>query len=115
MPMISVANRPETVMDIRNVSNQGNVDRSSDRSKRAEGKRAETAPNVVRDEANISQGGRATAAAVDALAERARGDGSDRQALVANALRKLTSGELDGEESIEGAARRLRDSRFNSV
>jgi hypothetical protein len=54
-------------------------------------------------------------AAVEALAERARGDDGDREALVANALRRLMSGELDSVESLEGAARRLRDSRFNSI
>lgn len=102
-------------MDIRNVSNKANVERSTDRNRRAEGKRAEAAPAVVRDEASISQSGRATASAVEALAERARGDDGDRAVLVANAMRKLMSGEIDSAESIEGAARRLRDSRFGTV
>ena len=113
--MIRVANRPETVMDIRNVSNNGNVERSGNRSKRAEGKRADAAPGVVRDEASISRSGRETAAAVEALADRARGGDGEREAVVANARRKLISGELDGADSIAGAARRLLDGRFNTV
>ena len=116
LPMILQANRPEAVMDIRNVSNQGNVERTSDRGKRSEGKRTEAAPVLLpRDEANISQSGRAVAAAVETLADRARRGDGGRDALVANALRKLMSGELDSSESIAGAARQLRDSGFRSV
>ncbi|MCU0864389.1 MAG: hypothetical protein MUC36_11385 [Planctomycetes bacterium] len=110
-----MANRPEVVMDIRNVSNQGNVERTGDRGKRAEGQRVYVVPAPARDEANISKSGRETAAAVEALAERARGDGGDRAELVATALRKLMSGALDGDEAIQGAARRLRDSGFRSA
>jgi hypothetical protein len=116
MPMILVATRPEVVMDIRNVSNNGNVERTgSDRGKRAEGKRTDAAPSVVRDEASISTTGRETAAAVEALAERARNSDGDRDAVVTAALRKLMNGELDDAEAVQGAARRLLDGRFSSL
>lgn len=114
--MILVATRPEVVMDIRNVSNNGNVERTgSDRGKRAEGKRNDAAPSVVRDEASISTTGRETAAAVEALAERARNSDGDRDAVVTAALRKLMNGELDDAEAVQGAARRLLDGRFSSL
>lgn len=60
-------------MDIRNVGNQGNVDRIGERSRRQDAKRADSEPMALRgDDAKISSTSRETAAAVEQLAERAR-------------------------------------------
>jgi len=101
-------------MDIRNVANQGNVDRSSDRSKRSDA-RTVVIPAVARDEASISSAGRETAAAIEGLAERARNSDGDRGALVARAMQKLMNGDLDGRQAASATARRLLDAKFLSV
>ena len=101
-------------MDIRNVANQSNVDRSSDRSKRADA-RTVVIPTVARDEASISATGRETAAAIAGLAERARNSGGDRGVLVARAMEKLVNGELDNEATVASTARRMLDAKFLSV
>lgn len=102
-------------MDIRNVGSKSSVDRASDRSKRTEAKRDDAAPSVRRDEASISSASRETAAAVEGLAERARRDDPDREALVTAAMRKLMNGELDGAEALQGAAKRLFDGKFSTL
>lgn len=102
-------------MDIRNVGSKSSVDRASDRSKRTEAKRDDAAPAVRRDEARISSTSRDTAAAVEGLAERARRDDTDREALVTAAMRKLMNGELDGAEALQGTAQRLLDGKFSTL
>ena len=103
-------------MDIRNVSNQGNVDRLGERTTRADGKRAEQAPTaaVRADDARISDAGRETAAAIALLTERAKTDDSDRDALVAAARERLLSGELDTQVVFAATAGRLADGGFLS-
>ena len=102
-------------MDIRTVGSQGSVERASDRSKKAETSRDVLIPAPARDSAQISSAGRATAASVEGLAERARTAGGDRQDVVAGALKKLLGGELDRPEAIESAARALLDRGFQTV
>lgn len=101
-------------MDIRNVANHGKVERSSDRTKKSELPTV-VIPSATRDQASISTDGRATAAAIEGLAERARSGGRDRDGVVAEALRKLTSGELDGAATTAATARRVLDAKFLSV
>jgi len=102
-------------MDIRNVGNQGNVDRIGERSRRTDAKRAETAPTVLRgDDATISNTGRETAAAIEQLTERAKSDDGDREALVAAARQKLLSGELDTPAVFAATANRLAERGFLS-
>ncbi len=98
-------------MDIRNVTTNGSVERSSDRTKKSDAQRTVVIPSVARDQANISSVGRDSAAAVEGLAERARTAGG-REAIVTEALRKLTSGELDGERTIRATAQRVLDAKF---
>lgn len=99
-------------MDIRNVANQGNVERAGDRTKKAGPLRTVVIPAVARDEAKISSAGRETAAAIEGLAERARRDGPERDAVVAEARRKLMSGELDAPSTTRATAQRLLDAGF---
>ncbi|MCA3010627.1 MAG: hypothetical protein INH34_19800 [Phycisphaerales bacterium] len=102
-------------MDIRTVGSQGSVERASDRSKKAETSRDVLIPAPARDSAQISSAGRATAASVEGLAERARTAGGDRQEIVAAALAKLRSGELDRPAAIASAAQALLDRDFKTV
>ena len=102
-------------MEIRTVGNQGSVERAGDRSQKAEAGRAVVIPAPAPDRAEISQTGKATAAAVEGLADRARRAGGDREELVAAALRRLQSGELDGPEAVGGAARAMFDGGFRTV
>jgi hypothetical protein len=115
MPMINEASDRKGPMDIRNVTNHANVERSNDRTKRAEAQRTVIIPSVGRDEASISSAGRETAAAVEGLAERARRGDRDRDQVVARAMQKLISGELDGSDAIGATAQRLLDARFLSA
>jgi hypothetical protein len=101
-------------MDIRNVANHGKVERSSDRTKKSELPTV-VIPSATRDQASISTDGRATAASVEGFAERARAGGRDRDEVVAGALRKLASGELDGAAALDSTARRLLDAKFLGV
>lgn len=103
-------------MDIRNVGNQSNVDRLGERTKRADGKRAEQAPTaaVRGDDARISDAGRETAASIAQLTERAKSDDGDREALVAAARERLLSGELDTQVVFAATAGRLADGGFLS-
>jgi hypothetical protein len=98
-------------MDIRNIGNNGNVERNGERPKRAEAKRGEL-PSTMRDEAKISAGSRATAASVDGLARRARKADADREAVVAAATQKLENGELDSPAVHTATAQRLLDAKF---
>lgn len=59
------------------------------------------------DFASISATGRETLAAVDSLAERARGEAGDRAEIVAAAQARLDSGALDGPEIDTAIAQRL--------
>ena len=102
-------------MDIRTVGSQGSVERASDRSKKAEAQRSVLIPAATRDSAQISSASRATAAAVEGLAERARSSGGDRQEIVAAAMKKLLGGELDSPTAIESAARAMLDRGFKTV
>lgn len=99
-------------MDISNIGKQGHVDRSSERPKRADGKREYVIPSVARDEAKISEQSRETAAAVEGLAERARGAGGDRAERIAAAKAKLLRGELDAPAALQGSAQRLLAAKF---
>ena len=95
-------------MDIRNVGNQGNADRIGDRAGRADAKQVVLVPVPRRsDDARISDAGRDAAAAVELLTERARADGSDRDAVVEAARQRLLSGELDSHAALASTARRL--------
>lgn len=102
-------------MDIRNVGNQGSIDRTGERAKRTDAKRAEVTANVVRDDAQISATGRETAAAVEGLADRARRDEGDREALVEAAKARLLEGKLDDPAVFAETARRIGSSGFLSV
>jgi len=102
-------------MDIRNVANQGNVERRGDRAKKPGSLRTVVIPGPARDEASISATGRGMAAAIGNLAARARTSDDGREALVADAMRKLGRGELDGEAVVAATATRLLDAKFFSV
>ena len=105
-------------MDIRNVgSQQNNVDRTGERANRAklEREQAKLPAAAVRDDARISDTGRETAAAVEALAEKARGGDQEREEVVAAAVAKLVSGELDSPQVIGETAGRLFDSGFRGA
>jgi hypothetical protein len=115
--MMQEASDRKGPMDIRNVTNHGNVERANDRTKRADAQRTVVIPSVGRDEASISATGRETAAAVESLAERSRngGGGRDRDQMVARALEKLISGELDSTDAIGVTAQRMLDAKFLSA
>lgn len=99
-------------MDIRNVTNHGAVERGGDRGPRTKQVRDGAVLIPVRDEARISAGSRAAATAVDSLAERARRDDGDREAIVAQALEKLQSGALDDAGTYRATAQRLLAQNF---
>lgn len=101
-------------MDIRNVANQGNVERAGDRTKKSDA-RVVLIPSVARDEASISAAGRDTAAAIEGLAERARQSDRNREQVVANAMRRLLGGELDSAGTLGATAQRLLDAKFLSA
>jgi hypothetical protein len=107
MPLEETARR----MDIRNIGNKGNVERNGERPVRTGAKRGD-APSTVRDEAKISAGSRATAAAVDGLAGRARKVDAERDAKVAAAAKKLAAGELDAPAVHAATAQRMLDANF---
>ncbi len=102
-------------MDIRNVGNNGAVERGDSRAQRPQPKRDGAAVSPVRDEAQISAGSRATADAVEGFAERARRDDADRADVVTKALQRLMNGELDGEAVHRATAARLLDAKFLSA
>ena len=110
-------------MQIRNVGSHANVDRlnestagkSAERGRRAERSADDGGLTAGADDARISSAGRETAAAVEQLAERARRDDGDRDALVAEARQKLVEGRLDTAEVFAATAKRLGDGGFLSA
>lgn len=102
-------------MDIRNIGNNGQIDRTGERGQRSEPKTVVLTPLVAKDDAQISSVGRATAAKVDQLAKTARGQEGDRDALVEAAREKLLSGELDTNEVFAATAENLANRGFLSV
>lgn len=102
-------------MDIPNIGNHGQVDRTGERGQRSEPKTVVLTPFVAKDDAQISSAGRATAAKVDQLAKNARGQVGDRDGLVEAARQKLLSGELDTNEVYEATANNLASRGFLSV
>lgn len=99
-------------MNIHDIGKAGNVDRSGDRTTKAGARRDVLVPQAPRDEAKISASSREAAATVDALTERARREDGGREELVARALAKLRSGELDGEPVVAATARKLLAAKF---
>jgi len=102
-------------MDIRNIGNHGNIDRSGERGKSAQPKSNVLIPFVPKDDARISVAGRKTAEAVDRFADRARGTEGDRDARVEAAHQKLLSGELDSETVFASTAQKLANRDFISA
>ncbi|MCA8963755.1 MAG: hypothetical protein H6838_03735 [Planctomycetes bacterium] len=102
-------------MNITNVGNHGGIERGGDRPQRAQHKRDGAGVLPVRDEAQISESSRATANAVEGFAEKARNDDGDRSDVVAAALARLQSGELDSDKTYRETAKRLLDSKFTSA
>jgi len=102
-------------MDIRNIGHTGNVERGTDRPKRAEAARDYVIPTVQRDEARISASSRETAAAIEGLTARARQSDGDRAAKVAAAQQKLQSGELDTPAVHAETGKQLLAAKFLSV
>ena len=102
-------------MNIRNVSNNGGVERGGDRPLRADGKRDRSATSATSgDSAAISSGGREAKASFDANVEAARGAGDDRATAVARAMEKLISGGLDSEVALRDAASRMLAADFQT-
>ncbi len=102
-------------MNIRNVSNNGGVERGGDRPLRADGKRDRSATSATTgDSAAISSGGREAKAAFDASVEAARGKGDDRVTVVARAVEKLISGDLDSEVVLRDTASRMLAAEFQT-
>ncbi len=102
-------------MNITNVGNNGGIERGGDRPQRTQHKRDGADVSPVRDEARISESSRATANAVEGLAEKARKHDGDRDEVVAAALQRLQSGALDSDSTYRETARRMLDSRFSSA
>lgn len=102
-------------MDIRNVGNNGGIERSGDRPQRTQHKRDSAGGFPVRDEAQISESSRATANAVEGYAEKARQGDGDRDEIVAAALARLKRGELDSPAAYRETARRMLDGKFQSI
>lgn len=114
--MILWTSNKESLMDIRNVGSQGNIDRTSEQGKRTQAKSKDVLiPFVPKDDARISAAGRETAKSVDRLVDRAREEDPGRDALVEAARQKLLSGQLDTEAAFASTAQKLADSGFLSV
>jgi hypothetical protein len=113
--MILRTSNKESLMDIRNVGNQGNIDRTSDQGKRAQAKSNVLIPFVPKDDARISDTGRKAAASVDRLVDQARNEDGSRDSLVEAARQKLLSGELDSQAVFASTAQKLAGSDFLSV
>jgi hypothetical protein len=99
-------------MNVRNVSQHGSVDRSSDRGRKSDAARPVVIPSVARDQASISSASRAAAASLAGLAQRARTAGGDREELVQAAQQKLAAGELDGAAAAQRTAQAMLASDF---
>lgn len=107
---------PRRSMNIHNIANQANVDRSRDRASDVGAEKTVLIPTPARDgeqdQATISSKSRDAMAAVELLAERARGHSGDRSDKVEAALLRLQNGELGSASVLEETARRLGDSGF---
>lgn len=101
-------------MDIRNIADQGNVDRANDRADRAKTVVIHPPAPALNDQdhATISTSGRDTLAAVEGLAERARKQGGERQEIVDAARARLESGALSSPDVLDRTARNILDSGF---
>ena len=105
----------EAAMNIRNVSNNGGVERGGDRPLRADGKRDRSAATTTTgDRAAISSDGREAKASFDASVEAAKGAGDDRASMVARAMEKLISGGLDSEVALRDTASRMLAAEFQT-
>jgi len=108
-------------MNIGNVGKGDNVERGSGRKQRAEGRRDGDLPRPAAadrfpDRAAISADGRDAAARFDArVAAAAEGDTAERMAVVAQAVKKLSGGELDTEAVHRAVAERLHGGGFLSI
>ena len=94
-------------MDVGDIK-VGRVDRGPERP--AKGERAKVSDGVqtpVSDSAAISQDGRDTLAAVEALAERAAKDEPDRREFVERVRALVREGRLDDERAYRESARRI--------
>lgn len=101
-------------MDIRKIGIPGNVAHRGDSSERADRQPVIVIPAKGRDDARISVAGRETAAAIEGLAERARGDAASREQVVAAAAERLASGQLDHPDVLASTAQKLADARLLS-
>jgi hypothetical protein len=104
-------------MNIGNVGKGDNVERGSGRNQRTEGRRDGELPRpAAGDRAAISADGRDAAARFDAhVAAAADSDTAERMAVVAQALKKLSGGELDTEAVHRAVAERLHGGGFLSI
>ena len=99
---------PELVMNIGNLGKPGGIDRSADRSARADGKRSDVPSRAGGlDEAAISANGRDAAAQFEARIAAAKQEPADRSERVVQAIRKLAAGGLDTPEVHRDVAARL--------
>jgi hypothetical protein len=102
-------------MNIPNISNNGNVERGWDRPLRADGKRDRSASTAASgDRAAISADAFGAKAAFEANVDAARGAGDDRSAMVARAMEKLISGDLDSEVAMRDTASRMLAAEFQT-
>lgn len=101
-------------MDIGHIEGNGGVERGSDRPQSLDRQRNQVhgRAGATPDSAAISNAGREALQSADALAERARHAGDDRQAAVEAARLKLADGTLDSTDAVLGAARGLLDAGF---
>ena len=114
--MISWTSNKESLMDIRNVGNNGSIDRAGEQGTRAQAKSKNVlVPFVPKDDARISATGRKTADSVDRFVDQARDEEGGRDALVEAARQKLLSGELDSQAVFASTAQNLAGSGFLSV
>jgi hypothetical protein len=108
-------------MNIGNVGKGDNVERGSGRDQRTEGRRDGELPRPATadrlpDRAAISADGRDAAARFDAhVATAAGSDTAARMAVVAQALKKLSGGDLDTEAVHRAVAERLHGGGFLSI
>jgi hypothetical protein len=103
-------------MNIGNVGKGDNVERGSGRNQRTEGRRnGELSRPAAADRAAISADGRDAAARFDAHVAAAGSNAAERMAVVAQAMKKLTGGDLDTEAVHRAVAERLHGGGFLSI
>jgi hypothetical protein len=112
-------------MNIGNVGKGDNVERGGGRNQRTEGRRdgelprpgaTDRAADRAPDRAAISADGRDAAARFDAhVAAAAESDAAERMAVVAQAVKKLSGGDLDTEAVHRAVAERLHGGGFLSI